>query len=436
MLSNEPRVTTNVAQWGYNELYNNNIDLVWSIWNSWNDCSLDCTDSVNVERYLVGTQNRTRDCMVCPYDEFLCRKPYNQTICEDLWEANPDGGTQILPCKCDELELPMYNETTEGSGSGGGELDSETSDIIVEIKESSYSTYVHSMLDGYKEDNITDYIKIIAYPELSTASWALWAPWGKCSSTCGKGIRTRYRPCTAGDIDDPGCGFKGSYQDKECLIRVCRPEWQVWEQWTSCSATCGPGVKSRIRYCNSEKKLGQPGCKIENRGETVACINGECIKWRQWESWTACSASCGQGLQARSRICDSDKARHCPGPNVEPRDCFVPLSKCQDNIPPETWLPAEMLDFDLNSFIDPDLDYFTATTASTFLLETTPYNIAFYTTADPDIQLEFIGGYWGEWQQWSPCSLTCTDPFSRKLRRRQCINGNAGDNGCPFIDEV
>ena len=112
------------------------------------------------------------------------------------------------------------------------------------------------------------------------------------------------------------------------MIRICKAEWAIWEQWTPCSSTCGPGIKNRIRYCNNEKKLGEPGCRVENRGETIACIEAECIKWRAWTEWTLCSASCGQGLQVRSRKCDSDKARHCPGPNVEPRDCFVPQEEC------------------------------------------------------------------------------------------------------------
>ena len=421
---------------------------LWSIWNSWNDCSLDCTDPVNIERYLVGTRNRTRDCMVCPYDEFVCRKPYNSTICDSLYEEDPDGGGQILPCKCNDLlEKPIDNDidNTEGSGSGGGEDEPDTVESTDGV---SYSAYVHDMLEGYKEveENFTDVIRIIANPELSNANWGLWSEWGKCSETCGKGTRTRYRGCLSGDIDDPGCGFKGSYQDKECLIRVCRPEWQIWEQWTSCTATCGPGVRSRIRYCNSEKKLGHPGCKVENRGETIACIMEECIKWRPWEQWSPCSASCGQGLQARSRICDSDKARHCPGPNVEPRDCFVPESECQKNIHTETWLPAEMLDFGINmdEFVPPDLDYFSpsdyflATTAPVLYYETTPYNMQFFTTGavEDDSVFGTDTGYWGEWEEWSPCSLTCTDPFSRKLRRRKCINGSTGSSSCPFIDEV
>ena len=41
--------------------------------------------------------------------------------------------------------------------------------------------------------------------------------------------------------------------------------------------------------------------------------------WSNWGPWTPCSLTCGEGLQERSRACDSPN--DCPGPGREVRSC-------------------------------------------------------------------------------------------------------------------
>ena len=35
--------------------------------------------------------------------------------------------------------------------------------------------------------------------------WSAWGVWGKCSATCGAGIRTHMRTCINGALGDLGC---------------------------------------------------------------------------------------------------------------------------------------------------------------------------------------------------------------------------------------
>ena len=59
------------------------------------------------------------------------------------------------------------------------------------------------------------------------------------------------------------------------------------------------------------------------RGHFVASAQAH---WSQWSNWTACSASCGEGMRQRSRECDASGAAvnrvgSCIGPNVQKETC-------------------------------------------------------------------------------------------------------------------
>ncbi|XP_061633916.1 adhesion G protein-coupled receptor B1-like isoform X8 [Phyllopteryx taeniolatus] len=156
-------------------------------------------------------------------------------------------------------------------------------------------------------------------------AWDEWSPWSLCSSTCGRGYRSRTRTCTPPQFGGDPCDGPEK-QTKFCNIAVCPVDgvWNEWSSWSSCSSSCSNGTMQRTRECNGPSYGGS-----ECRGEwleTVDCFHGECPvdgSWQPWSLWSGCSKTCGGGSQQRSRICYGPffGGHSCPGEREKVRHC-------------------------------------------------------------------------------------------------------------------
>nr|XP_057908756.1 adhesion G protein-coupled receptor B1 isoform X3 [Doryrhamphus excisus] len=156
-------------------------------------------------------------------------------------------------------------------------------------------------------------------------AWDEWSPWSLCSSTCGRGYRSRTRTCTPPQFGGDPCEGPEK-QTKFCNIAVCPVDgvWNEWSTWSSCSASCSNGTMQRTRECNGPSYGGS-----ECRGEwleTVDCFLGECPvdgRWQPWSLWSSCSKTCGGGSQQRNRICYGPffGGQTCPAEREEIRHC-------------------------------------------------------------------------------------------------------------------
>ncbi|XP_066590228.1 uncharacterized protein [Prorops nasuta] len=115
--------------------------------------------------------------------------------------------------------------------------------------------------------------------------------------------------------------------------------WSSWEDWSSCSASCGKGEKYRKRVCDNPKpshpELNCDGISLQ----VERCIGINCMKllsgeWSSWSSWSNCSMFCGTGIKFRSRVCKeslegNNNKRYnkqdtsCEGPSKEIELCEV-----------------------------------------------------------------------------------------------------------------
>jgi len=189
------------------------------------------------------------------------------------------------------------------------------------------------------------------------SGWDQWTTWSSCSASCGGGerTRTRTRTCSNPAPENDGAECTGIATDTDtgsCNLGECPVDggwgaWARWDTWSSCSVSCGSGTKfrSRTRICDSPPPSnGGDDCTppggIHTQTQSGYCNPGECpvgggwATWGPWTTWSACSTSCGEGTQMRSRICDPPSPRtegnECtpPGSDSEHRDCNLDACRC------------------------------------------------------------------------------------------------------------
>ncbi|KAL0969159.1 hypothetical protein UPYG_G00223290 [Umbra pygmaea] len=150
--------------------------------------------------------------------------------------------------------------------------------------------------------------------------WSPWSEWTHCSVSCGRGIQQRGRSCDRINSNCEGT----SVQTRDCYPQECDKRftqdggWSHWSPWSSCSVTCGEGVITRIRLCNSPTpQMGGRDCQGQGR-ETKACTESPCPingGWGPWSLWDTCSLTCGGGIQTRQRLCNN------PTPKYGGKEC-------------------------------------------------------------------------------------------------------------------
>ncbi|XP_066924719.1 coadhesin-like [Clytia hemisphaerica] len=157
--------------------------------------------------------------------------------------------------------------------------------------------------------------------------------WGRCSKSCGGGIRIRARKCVAVGTNIVVSGCPGvSSQQGACNTQVC-PIW-IWGPWSRCSRTCGSGSQNRAQICvvpGTSPPKGTTGCSGKGKVESKSCLIRGCPVWTQWGSWSPCPKCRPSGTPAPKRIrqrrCvyegSNINAAGCQGARIEFQNCIT-----------------------------------------------------------------------------------------------------------------
>uniref|UniRef100_A0A146VMQ2 Brain-specific angiogenesis inhibitor 1 n=1 Tax=Fundulus heteroclitus TaxID=8078 RepID=A0A146VMQ2_FUNHE len=308
---------------------NAEINGGWSVWGHWGQCSSECGG---------GIQTRARTCQSPPEESFLCEgvveegRPCNSQSCSGKGRhlSRSQSLRSVDSRKRDDTDKPRSGQQSPQTvDSTSGEEWSAWSVCSATCGEgwqsrtrfcvsSSYSTQCSGPLREQRPCNNSAVCPV-------HGTWDEWSPWSLCSSTCGRGYRSRTRTCTPPQFGGDPCDGPEK-QTKFCNIAVCPVDgvWNEWSSWSSCSATCSNGTMKRTRECNGPSYGGS-----ECRGdwmETFDCFLGDCPvdgKWQPWSLWSGCSKTCGGGSQQRNRNCFGPffGGQPCPGEPEEIRHC-------------------------------------------------------------------------------------------------------------------
>ncbi|WAR18811.1 HMCN1-like protein [Mya arenaria] len=250
--------------------------------------------------------------------------------------------------------------------------------------------------------------------------YTLWSSWDACSATCDDGTQSRTRSCTNPEPQNGGLNCVGdSSESQSCNDGPCPVEggYTVWSDWDACSVTCDDGTQSRSRTCtNPEPQYGGLDC-VGDSTETQPCTDGPCPVdggFTPWSSWNACSVTCDDGTQSRSRTCSNPEPQYggldCVGDSTESQSC-------NDG-------PFHGMDVQLRAVTAPSPGHVRVLTQNPNMAAWTVLEIPRTMNYDPHT----VNGFWMAWETWGACSTTCNG--GTRQRTRECIPPQHGGSGC------
>ncbi|GFS05101.1 SCO-spondin-like [Elysia marginata] len=269
------------------------IDGVLTAWSNWSDCSVTCGG---------GVANRSRDCNGPKYGGKDCEGPrVEHMICNE--ESCPEDGAWLPWSHWDECSVTCgggdqaRNRTCIGTSHGGEYCEGDHHQVR------ECNTH-HCPIDGV---------------------WNPWSVWDECSVTCGGGFQARNRSC-----DGPyykGLDCQGdAVENQTCNTQPCPIDgyYEDWSAWSQCSLTCGGGFRSRDRSCVTPQHGGMDCQGASN--ETQDCNTQPCPVdgvFLAWSEWSECSVSCGGGQQWKNRTCQAPQhgGQDCAGPDNVTQTC-------------------------------------------------------------------------------------------------------------------
>eukprot|EP00093_Oithona_nana_P007993 07993.XXX_283722_282649_1 [CDS] Oithona nana genome sequencing. len=149
-----------------------------------------------------------------------------------------------------------------------------------------------------------------------SGEWDEWSDWSPCSATCGLAKRQRQRDCRGVDCVGEDTEIQSCTDLPQC-------QWDNWSEWSECSTTCGVGRKTRFRLCNDGRNCIGDSLQYETCPTNPTCPQPTEGQWMTWSMWSTCSTTCGDGIKQRVRQCRNKM--NCNGPRVERQPCQEPV---------------------------------------------------------------------------------------------------------------
>ncbi|CAE7739327.1 Sspo [Symbiodinium sp. CCMP2592] len=441
------------------------MDCQVSDWTEWDACSVSCgggrTNRTRTETYVnrpnltaasllevgaasaaFGYEKRlgvrcTEESLGPKKKEFLParaeRKCSNDPTCYALYDRDCDGGLRF--CQADFELVPeegscvyVKKQIGEGVPCDGKILEGSKCNIQkcpIDCKYKDWSDWgsCNPLCEGTRSRSreVKKYAAFGGQPcdnktqtEECTnvcvdCEWSDWTAWTNCSATCGGGMQERGRGIAV-EVEGYGKNCTGDAEEKQkCNTQDCPVDCETsdWSSWSSCEPFC-KGMQNQTRSITLEAANGGMPCGplFHSRACNNTCL--DCV-WANWTEWGQCSASCGGGVQSRSRYISRPKVG-------EAEDCEGPLNETQACNEQSCPIDCVLADWSGWSECDP---YCIGTQSRNRAVVTAPEfggvpcgNLSETqrcTNFCMDCQLS-------DWSEWAICSKTCAGGSQHRLR--------------------
>uniref|UniRef100_A0A3P8V8E3 SCO-spondin n=1 Tax=Cynoglossus semilaevis TaxID=244447 RepID=A0A3P8V8E3_CYNSE len=260
----------------------------------------------------------------------------------------------------------------------------------------------------------------------SVGQWSVWTPWGQCSVSCGAGLQSRYRFCSSPRRSGSDLPCLGPHREDQVCINVpCDRDggWGQWSNWTECTKSCGGGIQSRRRHCDSPSPEGE-GNYCEGLGtEVITCNTNHCpvapCSKVPGTAFSSCGPSC-------PRSCDD--LAHCEW-QCEP-GCYCTEGKvlsANGTVCVERE-DCPCLDLSTGQWLEPGESVESQDGCNNCTCESGRLNCTRQTCP--------VSGGWCEWSEWTPCSRTCGAESVSRYRSCSCPEPTGGGATCSGEQEM
>ncbi|XP_065518942.1 ADAMTS-like protein 1 isoform X5 [Lathamus discolor] len=317
--------------------------------------------------HQLGSAVKEDNCGVCNGDGTTCRLVRGQyksqlsaNKLDDTVVAIPYGSRQIRLMLKGPDHLYLETKTLQGVKSENSL--SSTGSFLMENSSISFQKLPDKEILRIPGPLTADFTIKIRYAGAADSSvqFIFYQPivhrWREtdffpCSASCGGGYQLTSAECfdlrSSRVVADQYCHYypeniKPKPKLQECNLDPCPasdgykqimpydlyhplPRWES-TPWTACSSSCGGGIQSRSVSCVEEDIQGHISpveewkCMYTPKMPVVQpCNIFDCPKWLAQE-WSPCTVTCGQGLRYRVVLCIDHRGMHTGGctPKTKP----------------------------------------------------------------------------------------------------------------------